>query len=385
LRIQRIHLTNFRNFGDVTIDFGQRRNIVLGGNAQGKTNLLEAIHLLGVGRSHRDRRDAHLVRFGETFYRIEGVFEHIGVKTTIEVSYMPERKRVRVNGKDARPADLIGLVGVVISSPDDIDLIKGSPGFRRTFLDMALCQISREYLKDLQSYFRALAQRNRLLKAAQGGAVDPSQMAAWDASLTEAGARVVRMRLAYLTDIGPSVVENFGLISATRDGISLRYDAKGYHIDSGPATGEDGDEVLAAITAGLGRALATHRQIEQARGYTLFGPHVDDFRFLLGGRDIRHFGSEGEQRTAVLALRCSEVSGMKQKTGRYPIVLLDDVFAELDEHRSRALTALISGFDQILLSSSRPAPKAEGDIHLITIVDGRIERSGPARGGSQDS
>lgn len=385
MRIRRIHLTNFRNFRDVQVDFGQRRNIILGANAQGKTNLLEAIHLLGVGRSHRDRRDAHLVRFGETFYRIEGVFEHIGVKTTIEVSYTPEHKRVRVNGKEARPADLIGLVGVVISSPDDIDLIKGSPGFRRTFLDMALSQISREYLKDLQTYFRALAQRNRLLKAAQGRAVDPSQMAAWDRSMIEAGARVVKVRVAYLADIRPSVDDNFGRISGRREEISLTYDAKGYKTGTGPDGDKDTDQALATITAGLGKALAAHREVEQARGYTLVGPHVDDFKFLSAGRDIRQFGSEGEQRTAVLALRCSEVDAMNQTMGRYPIVLLDDVFAELDEHRSSALTALISGFDQILLSSSRPAPQADEDIHRMTVVDGRIEQSGPAGEGWQDS
>jgi DNA replication and repair protein RecF len=373
LRIQRIHLTNFRNFGDVTIEFGTRRNLILGANAQGKTNLLEAIHILGVGRSHRDRKDANLVRFGESFYRIEGIFEHIGVKTTIEVSYTQERKRIRLNGKDARPADLIGLVGVVISSPDDIDLIKGPPGFRRTFMDMAISQMSREYLAGLQQYLRALAQRNRLLKAAQENRSNIEETSAWDRSLVEAGARVVHARLHYLAEIRPVVESDFTLISGAATSIALVYEPKGYRVDSSDDIAE-----VDAIAGGLSRALTAQREIELARGYTLFGPHVDDFRFLAQQRDIRQFGSEGEQRTAVLALRCAEVDAMNDKIGRHPIVLLDDVFAELDETRSRALTALISDFDQILLTSSRPASFGDEDIHRITVNAGRIEQGGGA-------
>lgn len=374
MRIQRIHLTNFRNFIDADVEFGRRRNIILGGNAQGKTNLLEAVHMLGVGRSHRDRKDLNLVRFGESFYRIEGDFEHIGVKTTVEISYGEDRKRIRLNGKDARPADLIGVVGVVVSSPDDIDLVKGSPGFRRTFLDMALSQVSREYLKNLQRYVRALAQRNRLLKAALGGGPDTAQVAAWDRSLIEAGARIVAARLAYLGDIRASVEKNFGLISGHPTETDLVYETKGYRAERVPEAAESGGaDALAWIADGLRGALVRHRELELARGYTLFGPHVDDFRFLSDGRDIRQFGSEGEQRTAVLALRCAEVSAMERKTGRYPIVLLDDVFAELDHERSQALTALISDYDQIVLTSSRPAPQEDADIHQITIVGGRIE------------
>ena len=138
MRIAKVHLTNFRNFADETVGFGARRNVLLGANAQGKTNVLEAIHVLGVGRSHRDRKDANLVRLGQAYYRIEGIFEDIGVRTAIEVAYADDRKRIRINGKEARPSDLIGLVGVVISSPDDIDLVKGAPRFRRQFLDIAI-------------------------------------------------------------------------------------------------------------------------------------------------------------------------------------------------------------------------------------------------------
>jgi len=391
LRIQKIHLTNFRNFADEWVEFGPRRNLIMGSNAQGKTNLLEAIHILGVGRSHRDRKDANLVRFNEDFYRIEGIFDDIGVRTVIEVSHSGERKRLRLNGKDIKPAELIGLVGVVISSPDDINLIKGSPGLRRTFLDMAISQSSREYLGNLQHYVRALAQRNKLLKAYQERRVRAADATAWDRRLIEAGAKVVGGRIKYLSEIAPEVGRNFDFMAGggkpagegadahamtgetsqvkaadeSPGSVSLLYQPKGYTVD-------DGGEVEERLAA----ALEAHREIEMIRGYSLYGPHVDDFRFLADGRDIRLFGSEGEQRTSVLALRCAEVSAMQRRTGRYPVVLLDDVFAELDEARSTALTALISGFDQILLTSSRLIPLPDDDIHQITVSEGKVGGNG---------
>jgi DNA replication and repair protein RecF len=367
LRINTVYLKNFRNFEDVTVEFGPKRNLILGANAQGKTNLLEAMHILGVGRSHRDRKDANLVRFGQDFFRIEGIFDHIGVRTRIEVAYGEERKRIRVNGKDAKPTTLIGLVGVVVSSPDDIDLIKGSPGLRRTFLDMAISQTSREYLTTLQRYVRTLAQRNRLLKAAQEDRRRASNIGVWDERLITLGAQVVRTRVEYLREISGMVERNFDHISSTGVGVELPYEPKGYAMASG-----------VDVEAALAQALESNRDAELGRGYTLYGPHVDDFKFLWGGRDLRQFGSEGEQRTGVLALRCAQVHAMKERTGRFPIVLLDDVFAELDHARSTALTALISAFDQIILTSSRPAPIDDEDVHRIVIDGGRLTQVGEA-------
>lgn len=362
MRIERITLTNFRNFSSAAVEFGPRRNLVLGPNAQGKTNLLEAIHILCVGRSHRDRKDENLVRFGETFYRIEGAIEHIGVRTTIEVAYGDERKRIRVNAKETRPANLIGLTPVVASSPEDIDLIKRSPAYRRTFLDMALSQLGREYLVTLQQYMRALAHRNVLIRQRQEGRVSRSEADVWDKAVVDLGERIVTARIAFLAEMEPKVGESFSAMSGAPAGAQLIYEPRGYGLEGGAS----------GVREGLTAALEATRHLELVRGFTLFGPHVDDFKFLCDGRDIRLFGSEGEQRTAVLALRCAEVSLIRAKAGYYPIVLLDDVFAELDEARSRALTSLISNFDQILLTSSRGAPLAEGDIEEIIVAEGRI-------------
>jgi DNA replication and repair protein RecF len=383
LHVERIRLTNFRNFARAEVAFAERRNLIVGPNAQGKTNILEAVHLLCVGRSHRDRRDRNLIRFGEALFRVEGTFEHIGVKTTIEVACGEdrgeERKRIRVNSKEVRPAGLVGIAPVVISSPDDIDLVKRSPGYRRAFLDKALSQVSKEYLATLQRYARALAHRNVLLRRAQETRTIPAEIEAWDEALAGAGERIVAERVAFLEEIAPAVEENVGAMSGAAIKIGFVYEPRGYELgDVGGlgGGGELGEGGACGEGGALAAVLAANRRLEVARGFTVFGPHVDDFKFLCDGRDIRLFGSEGEQRTGVLALRCAEVETMRAKIGYHPIVLLDDVFAELDEVRSRALTALISGFDQIVLTSSRPGPPAERGIEEIIVAEGRITYGG---------
>lgn len=383
LRIRRLRLTNFRNFGDVSVDFSERRNVILGANAEGKTNILDAVHMLGVGRSHRERRDANLVKFGEEYYRIEGVFEHLGVKTTIEIAYNAEGRRIRINRKEARGPDLIGLAAVVITSPDDIDLIKGGPLVRRRFLDIAVSQTSREYLKTLQQYVRALAQRNVLLRNSRDKGKRPDTRV-WDKTLVETGARIVALRLGFLEALVGRTEAGFGLISGAAGRVALVYEPRAYRLaGERDAGGRDGvgnarPVEVERIAAAFMEAIDKNRDSEVARGYTLVGPHVDDFRFLVDGRDIRQFGSEGEQRTAVLSLRCAEAGTIEERVGKAPIMLLDDVFAELDDARSAALISLITGFDQIILTSSRQSPLGDEKVHRIYVKGGRVTYDGEA-------
>ena len=373
LRIQKLSLTNFRNFADVGVEFSDLPNVILGANATGKTNILDAVHILSVGRSHRERREYNLVRFGEEYYRIEGVFDHIGVKTTIEVVYSPEGKRVRLNGKEARGTDLIGLAAAVITSPDDIDLVKGGPLLRRRFLDIGISQTSRQYLASLQQYVRALAQRNVLLRKAKETG-ERADTAVWDDTLVKAGSEVVSLRLEFLGYLEPMVERDFGLISGMGGEVSLAYEPRGYSLGARGGNMPGSDEIRALLAEVIGR----NQEIELMRGYSLYGPHVDDFSFSSNGLDLRQFGSEGEQRTAVLALRCAEAAAIKERLGKAPILLLDDVFAELDDARSAALIALISGFDQIVLTSSRESPLGDMEVHRIYVENGRIRYDGQA-------
>jgi DNA replication and repair protein RecF len=229
---------------------------------------------------------------------------------------------------------------------------------------MAISQGHREYLFSLQQYVKALAHRNRLLRDAQEQGLRAVDTGVWDRRLLESGTVVVGERLEFLQEIRPLVERNYSRICGEDVRVDLVYSARGYEVSRcGPEEG-------------LKLALENGRRREVRRGHTLCGPHLDDFTFALGGKDVKRFGSEGEQRSAVLALRCAEVEAIRGKLGRYPIVLLDDVFAELDRRRSDALTALISGFDQIVLTSSRPVSLAGRDIHVIRINRGRVESDG---------
>jgi DNA replication and repair protein RecF len=297
------------------------------------------------------------------------VFDHIGVRTTIEVAYNADGKRIRVNGKNARTSDLIGLAAGVITSPDDIDLIKGGPQLRRRFLDIAISQTSRDYLRTLQQYVRALAQRNVLLRDARDRGERP-KTEVWDTALVDNGSRVVAMRYGFLEFLGPRVEANFSLISGSSSKTGLVYDPRGYS--------PEGEADAGQVASALRNALEKTRDSEIGRGYTMVGPHVDDFRFLAGGRDLRQFGSEGEQRTAVLSLRCAEAGAIEERLEKAPIVLLDDIFAELDDSRAAALISLISGFDQIVLTSSRQSPLGAEKVHRIHVKDARVTYDGEA-------
>lgn len=363
MHIQKLRLTKFRNFDDATVVFSQGTNLILGNNGEGKTNLLEAIHLLGLGRSHRERKDANLIKFGETYYRVEGHFVGNNIKCTIEIGFDGERKIIKINGKESRATQLVGLVGIVISAPDDIEIVKGSPSLRRAFLDVAICQIDRRYLATLQRYHRILAQRNTLLKSLQGKSNSEKQIQTWDDKLTEAGSFVIERRLEYIQRLAPIFEVNLSTILGRQVKASLVYLPKGYSLET-------------KIESALRIELKRMHEIEIARGYTLVGPHCDDLRLDVEGRDLRIFGSEGEQRSAVIALKCAEADLLSAEVRRPPIVLLDDVFAELDETRSKAVGALISRFDQIILTSSRGPQLEKEGINKIVVSDGKVIQYG---------
>ncbi len=363
MHIKKIRLTNFRNFVDVTVSFSQGPNLIVGENGEGKTNLLEAIHLLAIGRSHRERRDANLIRFGAGYYRVEGHFFSNDLKWIVEIGFDGDRKLIKINGKEAKPSELIGLVGIVVSAPDDIEIIKGSPMRRRSFLDMAISQIDKQYLVTLQRFHRILVQRNTLLKSSQSNADSRRQIQAWDEKLVEAAAFLVEKRLEYIGLLTPKFEDNLRTIVGRSIKAKIVYFPKGYALD---------ERLGLALKKGLERV----HQIEIARGYTLVGPHCDDVQFDIDGRNLRVFGSEGEQRSAVIALKCAEADTLIERARRSPILLLDDVFAELDERRSQALSALISKFDQIILTSSRGPQISQDAVNILRVEGGRVVQHG---------
>ncbi len=344
-----LRLRQFRNFPDLDLAFQPAGAAVVGPNGSGKTNLIEALYYLEIFRSFRGALDDQLVRFGEEAFHIRGRFQEpaSGRELELTAAYEPRRKRKRVQVNGVEPERLgagVGHVGMVVFSPSDVGIVAGSPGERRRFLDIVLSLNVRGYLATLQRYRHALRQRNALLKdGARWAAVEP-----WTASVAELGGKVMAARAAWVSSHG--------------DGFAERYERIGSEaparLEYRPSVGslpEEGEDMGAALAASLERLAARERE----RGVTLRGPHRDDLGFVredgAGGRDLRDYGSGGQQRTAAVSLRLMEAETIRESRTHAPMILLDDIFAELDPGRSERVLALLEEQPgQVVLT----APKA---------------------------
>ena len=369
--LQRLHLRNFRNFAEQTLEFPPEGVALIGPNGQGKTNLLEAIYYLEIFRSFRGAPDEQLVRFGEDVFRVEGrVAGTDRDEHPVAAAFQRRGKRKKVSVGGAEPerfADAIGGVGVTIFSPSDVGVVAGSPGERRRFLDILLSLAVPGYLAALQRFRQALFQRNTLLR--QGAPA--SLAAAWNDGLALAGSRVIAARAQWVREHADTFAERYAEIAGGQPAL-LGYEAS-FPLHAGAVDG------LPALTAAFHGELARVGEREQRRGMTLVGPHRDDLRFTLqneaGPLDLRTYGSGGQQRTAAIALRMVEANTIRASRGRDPIILLDDAFAELDADRSARILAWIEQEPgQVILTS----PKASdievrgGALPRWTIHQGEI-------------
>nr|PZN72530.1 MAG: DNA replication/repair protein RecF [Bacillota bacterium] len=333
----RVHLATlelraFRNYDALTIAFSPGLNVLYGDNAQGKTNLLEAIHFLATGRSHRTSRDLDMVKEGEEeLLARASVVRRTG---TIDLELRlgaATRKQLKINGiAEKKIAKLVGSLAVVLFSPDDLQLLKGPPAGRRRFLDLELSQISQTYLHHLMAYNRLLQQRNSLLKQP---ALDQGLLAVYDQQLVETGAQLVVRRAEAVRRLSPIASRYHRMLSEGREDLVLEYQSQGL--------GEDGAADLESVRRRLERELARVRGEELRRQVTLVGPHRDDVGFWIAGRDARLYASQGQQRTAVLALKLAELDFMTAEIGEAPLLLLDDVASELDPHRRHYLLSAV--------------------------------------------
>lgn len=365
-----LRLRQFRNFSELDLRFPEAGVAIIGDNGAGKTNLLEALYYLEIFRSFRGSPDERLVRFGEdAFFARASV---AGVSGASEVSAGFEkrgrRKRVMVNGASPeRLGDALGSVGAVVFSPSDVALVGGSPGERRRFLDIVLSLNRPGYLTALQRYRLALRNRNAILR----GGASPELLAAWDSGLVEAGGRVMAMRAEWAMIAGPGFARRYEAISPGQP-------ARMAYAASVPLASEQPDaaEASEALRAALSRVAVRERE----RGVTLAGPHRDDLALLVPRsgeeRDLREYGSGGQQRTAAIALRMVEAETIREARGREPVVLLDDVFAELDPGRSRRILELLEAEERgqaILTAPKRTDLEVrQGSLPHWRIEDGRI-------------
>ncbi len=340
--LETLTLNQFRNYEAQQAAFCPGLNLLSGPNGHGKTNLLEAIHYGCLAHSQRTRKDKELIRWGASAFvlRLQG---RVGEQAhTQSVEYAESgHKRVKVEGRESkRLSDLLGHFSVVSFSPEDLDLIRSGPQLRRRFLDVLLCQFSLDYLDTLRHYNGALKQRNSLLKQMGGNDV----LAAYDEPLVEHGTRITLMRRRALADMAPLAGEAYRFISDAGEELTLGL--------SGSVS--DASEE-ASLRAAFRRKLESLRVAERETGVTLAGPHREDLAIDLSGRPARDFGSQGQKRSVALSLKLASARLLEAKQGRWPILLLDDVFAELDESRRRRIGDLVRGKGQVFIANPRAA------------------------------
>lgn len=364
VRLDRVSFRDFRNLEKLDLELPDAGLAIIGENGQGKTNLLEGIYYMQVLRSVRGARDHDLVRFGARAFHIAGRVESDSMhELTAAFETAGKRKKVTRDGAvAARLSDAFGSLPSVIFSPRDIQLVAGAPSERRRFLDLVLALSSRRYLAALQHYRAALARRNAALRDAARGGGDEAAVAVWEPSLAEHGATLVCERSRWVSEHAA----DFSRLAAAIG------EAGQSTMSYASALAREGD-----VRGALEDALARQRRHDLKRGATHSGPHRDDLHLTLAGRDMRVFGSAGQQRTAAIALRMLEGATLRAAEGVEPILLLDDPFAELDERRSGKILELLrsTGLGQTILVVPRATDIPPGlvDLERRRITGGTIE------------
>lgn len=329
MRIIEIRIKDFRNFDELILKPQNIVNVFLGDNAQGKTNLLEAIHFSSLGRSQRAVKEADLIRWNQSQAIIHLTFSKLGVEQTVAFEISTDRqRRILINEQPTRIKQLIGRFNTVLFAPEDLFLIKGSPSNRRKFLDAEISQALPVYFADLLTYNKVLAQRNSLLKLIKDGQTKIDSLALWNEQLADIAIKIITKRLDAIKKINLIANDIQKKISAHIENLNIIYEIHG---------AEGNDNILNDVNKWYQQKLIDNQRIDIIRGSTSFGPHLDDIKLLINQRDLRSFGSQGQQRTAVLALKLSELEFLKAETDEYPILLLDDVMSELDINRRTEL------------------------------------------------
>lgn len=331
MQIKELSLQNFRNLAELQLHPTEGVNVFYGNNAQGKTNLLESLYFCGTGRSMRTKNDSQLIAFGKEESHIRLQLEKEQRKERIDVHIKRDTKKgIAINGLPIRKiGDLFGTMYTVIFSPEDLSLVKDGPTERRRFLDMELCQISKVYYYDLQQYYRILKQRNHLLKEIQKKPQLKDQLFVWDSQLVDFGERIISAREAFLLRLDIIAAEKTKALTGDKDSLKTRY-------QKNCAVGE------------FAERLQKNTDRDIYLGSTQYGPHKDDIIFSIDGKEVKQFGSQGQQRTTALAIKLAEIDLIQEETGESPILLLDDVLSELDEHRQKFLLESVAGLQSFI-------------------------------------
>lgn len=338
MKIRQITLKNYRNYETCAVSFSPKLNLIIGPNGQGKTNLLEALYVSGFGKSFRTSKDVEWIKLGEeaTFIRLE--YEKMGQSGQIEIKLLKNKKKeIKVNGVHlTKMSELIGYLNLVLFSPEDLRLVKESPGERRKFIDRELSHISPAYCHHLIRYNKILDQRNTALKQMNfQKKLSPELLDIWDEQLAEFGAHLILRRHDFIEKLSPVSAQIHSEITEEKENLFVNY------ICSIKITNF---KEYDTIKSDFLETLSKNRLKDYERGFTQYGPHRDDLGLEIDGKELRTYGSQGQQRTAALALKLSEIEIIYNVVGEYPVLLLDDVMSELDVRRQNYL---IKTFDKV--------------------------------------
>lgn len=335
--IKSLELENFRNYDSLSMSFDSGTNILYGDNAQGKTNILEAIYLSATTKSHKGSKDKDIVNFHADEAHIRTYVVKDGLENRVDMHLRKSKsKGIAINGqKIKKAADLLGLLNVVFFSPEDLSIIKNGPAERRRFVDMELCQLDSFYLYNLNNYNKIVNQRNKLLKDLYFQPGLKETLSIWDSQLVSYGSKIIERRISFVKQLNEIIYDIHKKLSGGKEELEIVYEPD--------VSMEDYERSL---------TLSQERDIKLKMTST--GPHRDDFSFMVRkidsneAVDIRKFGSQGQQRTAALSLKLSEIELVKKLTKDTPLLLLDDVLSELDSNRQNYLLNSIGGIQTII-------------------------------------
>lgn len=360
--IKKLQLKNFRNYTEEEVAFSKNISLIYGENAQGKTNIVEALYLFATGKSHRTKNINELIRYGESFFDIILFFEENNYEQTLEIRYEKGKgKLLFINDvKKEKISDLLGVVPSVLFAPESLLTVKGSPGDRRKILDIVLCQMNRTYLFNLQKYNKIVKNKNILLREHQASNQNYQQLEIWSESLAKTGSYIISARKDIINSLERRMNRLLHGISEGREKVQLKY--RTFNDE-----GKPNDEALVeTIKKNLSR------EIDQ--GNCLIGPHRDDLEIYVNQRNSRMYCSQGQQRSVALAMNIAILEELEEKIGKSPILLLDDVMSELDEKRQKYLFDVIDKRQTIITTTEKSKFEKPGEkvISYIQVKDGKI-------------
>jgi DNA replication and repair protein RecF len=369
MKVSSLSLRNYRNYASVDLQTNHRVNVFIGQNAQGKTNLLEAIYMIALTKSHRTSKDKELIRWNEDHAVLSAMVERKYGDCRLQLDIANQGKKAKINGLEQRKlSEYIGTLNVVLFAPEDLEIVKGSPGVRRRFLDMEIAQVHPSYLHSLNQYHKVLNQRNNFLKSGNAHkASNEPLLAVWNEQLASYGSKIMIKRQGFITKLqGWAESIHRGITGGTEQ------------LDIGyvPSVDMNATEEETVLFDRFMIKLSQTKEQELRRGATMVGPHRDDLSFRINGKDAYSFGSQGQQRTTALSLKLAEIELIQQETGEYPVLLLDDVLSELDRHRQTQLIETFRSKVQTFITTTGVEGihmEALDDVLLFHVNEGSVD------------